>query len=101
MVNESNDWVSVWTHLIALYLKVQRAKIEGEGIRVNIRNDDGELVEKQVRTFRELQELVEESYPKTEQKDDKQQPGMNVITAIIRYARNYVLSTVEQQMFVT
>ncbi|MGA6991759.1 MAG: hypothetical protein WBX81_15185, partial [Nitrososphaeraceae archaeon] len=58
--------------------KVQRGKIEGEGIRVNIRNDDGELVEKQVRTFRELQELVEESYPKTEQKDDKQQPGMNV-----------------------
>lgn len=75
--------------------KVQRGKIEGEGksIKVNIRNDDGELVEKQVRTFEELQELVEESYPKTEQKDDKQQPGMNVITAIIRYARNYVLST--------
>lgn len=63
--------------------KVQRGKIEGEGIRVNIRNDDGELVEKQVRTFRELQELVEESYPKTEQKDDKQQPGMNVITATV------------------
>ena len=51
MVNESNDWVSVWTHLIALYLKIQRGKIEGEGIRVNIRNDDGELVEKQVRTL--------------------------------------------------
>ena len=83
MVNESNDWVSVWTHLIALYLKYKRGKIEGEGIRVNIRNDDGELVEKQVRTFRELQELVEESYPKTEQKDDKQQPGMNVITATV------------------
>ena len=26
MVNESNDWVSVWTHLIALYLKYKGAK---------------------------------------------------------------------------
>ena len=72
--------------------KVQ-GEIEGERIRVIVRNDEGELVEKQVRTYKELQELVEEPYPKTEQKDEKQQPGMNVITAIIRYARNYVLST--------
>ena len=70
-----------------------RGKIGGERIRVHVRNDDGELVEKQVRTYKELQELVEEPYPKTEQNDEKQQPGMNVITAIVRYARNYVLST--------
>jgi len=70
-------------------------KIEegGGGIKVNVRNDDGELVEKQVRTSEELKELVEEPYPKAEQKDEKQQPGMNVITPIIRYARKYVLST--------
>jgi hypothetical protein len=74
--------------------KIERGEIEEGGIKVKVRNDDdGELVEKLVTTYEELQELVEEPYPKTEQKDEKQQPGMNVITAIIRYARNYVLST--------
>ena len=74
--------------------KIGRAEIEeGRGIKIKIRNDDGDLVEKQVRTSEEFQELVEEPYPKTEQKEEKQQPGMNVITAIIKYARNYVLST--------
>lgn len=73
--------------------KIQRGEIEGGGIKVNVRDDNGELVKKLVRTYEELQELVEEPYPKTEQKDEKQQPGMNVITAIIRYTRNYVLST--------
>jgi hypothetical protein len=74
--------------------KLERGEIEEGEIKVKVRNDDdGELVEKLVTTYEELQVLVEEPYPKTEQNDDKQQPGMNVITAIIRYARNYVLST--------
>ena len=62
--------------MIILYRRVERGEIEeGRGIRINVRNEDGDLVEKQVRTYKELQELVEESYPKTEQKEEKQQPG--------------------------
>lgn len=78
--------------------KIGRGEIEeGRGIKINIRNDAGDLVEKKVRTYEELQELVEEPYPKTEQKEQKQQPGMNVITVIIKYARNYVLSTLARR----
>jgi hypothetical protein len=72
--------------------KIENGTIR-EGVKVKVRNEDGELVDKLIMTHKELREHVEESYPKAEGEQSKQQPGMNVITAIIKYARNYVLST--------
>jgi hypothetical protein len=63
-----------------------------KGIRIKVRNSSGEFVEKAITTKEELQKYVEEPYPKAEDKDRNQQPGMNVITPLIRYARKYLLS---------
>ena len=64
----------------------------GKGIRIKIRDSDEEFDENIITTREELQKYVEESYPKAEEKDRKQQPGMNVITPLVKYARKYLLS---------
>jgi hypothetical protein len=62
-----------------------------KGIRIKVRNSDGNFIEKVITNKEELQKYVEEPYPKAEEKDRKQQPGMNVITPLVRYARKYLI----------
>ena len=58
-----------------------------------------EFIEKVITSKEELQKYVEEPYPKTEEKDRKQQPGMNVITPLVRYARKYLLSVKHHDIY--
>lgn len=71
--------------------KDHRSNFE-KGIRIKVRSDDNNnFIEKVITTKEELQRYVEEPYPKAEEKDRKQQPGMNVITPLVRYVRKYLL----------
>jgi hypothetical protein len=72
--------------------KVENGEIEGIKVKVRSEDNDKEFVEKLITNREELRKYVEEPYPKAEGKENKQQPGMNVITAIIKYAKKYLLS---------
>jgi hypothetical protein len=77
------------------------SEIESEiKVKIMVKNgsDGSEFIEKSITTKEELQKYTEEPYPKAEDKDRKQQPGMNVITPLVRYARKYLLSTENQDL---
>jgi hypothetical protein len=71
---------------------ISKVQEEGQTITVEVRDDEGNLNEETITTLEQLIEHVQEPYPKAENKEDKQQPGVNVITSLIRYAKKYLLA---------
>lgn len=71
---------------------ISKVNEEGQTITVEVRQDDGSLTEEEIRTLDLLIEHVQESYPKAEKAEDKQQPGVNVVTSLIRYVKKYSLT---------
>ena len=72
---------------------MSKVQEEGQTITVEVRDDEtGNLNEETITTLEQLIEHVQEPYPKAENKEDKQQPGVNVITSLIRYAKKYLLA---------
>lgn len=71
---------------------ISKVHEEGQTITVEVRDDQGNLNEETITTLERLVEHVQEPYPKAENKEDKQQPGVNVITSLIRYAKKYLLA---------
>jgi 5S rRNA maturation endonuclease (ribonuclease M5) len=63
--------------------KVKRLGIDMDTLRYFISKVNG------IDTLDQLIEHVQESYPKAERTEDKQQPGTNVVSTIIRYAMKY------------
>jgi 5S rRNA maturation endonuclease (ribonuclease M5) len=53
-------------------------------VKRGLKTEQGEPI-----TLKQFQRMVEESYPVTSDKDKQQQPGPNVVSPIIEYARNY------------
>jgi hypothetical protein len=71
---------------------ISKVQEGGQTISVEVRDEEGNLNEKIITTLEQLIEHVQESYPKADNKEDKQQPGVNVITSLIRYAKKYLLA---------
>lgn len=71
---------------------ISKVNEEGQTITVEVRQEDGSLAEEEIRTLDRLIKHVQESYPKAEKAEDKQQPGVNVVTSLIRYVKKYSLT---------
>ena len=69
---------------------ISKAEKDGQTIKVQVRDDNTrELCEEEIKTLGQLIEHVQESYPKAERADEKQQPNINVVSAIVKYAMKY------------
>ena len=72
---------------------ISKVQEEGRTITVEVRDDEaGDLNEETITTLDRLIVHVQERYPKAENREDKQQPGVNVITSLIRYVKKYLLA---------
>jgi hypothetical protein len=71
---------------------ISKVNEEGQTITVEVAQEDGSLAKEAITTLDQLIEHVQESYPKAEKAEDKQQPGVNVVTSLIRYAKKYCLT---------
>ena len=72
---------------------ISKVQEEGRTITVEVRDDEaGDLNEETITTLDRLIVHVQEPYPKAENREDKQQPGVNVITSLIRYVKKYLLA---------